>query len=86
MKRVSQIVLEQRYGFRTRLALGSKTTTVNVNNGTIAMILIEAMPPNPELCGRPRTRPDVLPGDRADGTKDNIPDSRRRATLRREPI
>lgn len=58
-----------------------KTTPANVNDGTLAMPLVDAMPPIPGQRGRPRENPDVLPGDRAYGTHKNIAACRRRGIL-----
>ena len=55
-----------------------KTTPANVNDGQMAIPLIDAMPPIPGRRGRPREKPDVLLGDRAYGTAKNIEACRRR--------
>ena len=58
--------------------LAVKTTPANVNDGQMAIPLIDAMPPIPGRRGRPREKPDVLLGDRAYGTAKNIEACRRR--------
>lgn len=54
------------------------TTPANVNDGQMAIPLINAMPPIRGPRGRPRTKPDVLLGDRAYGSAANIAACRRR--------
>ena len=49
-----------------------QTTRANVNDGTMALSLIDAMPSIPGPRGRPREKPDVGLGDRAYGTQSNI--------------
>lgn len=49
-----------------------QTTPANVNDGTKAVALLDAMPAIFGKRGRPRRRPDVALGDRAYGTTTNI--------------
>lgn len=49
-----------------------QTTPANVNDGTKAIALLDAMPAIRGKRGRPRQKPDIALGDRAYGTKANI--------------
>ncbi len=49
-----------------------QTTPANVNDGTKAIDLIDAMPAVPGKRGRPRQKPEVALADRAYGTATNI--------------
>jgi len=55
-----------------------RTTPANINDGAMAIPLLDAMPPIPGRRGRPREKPDMLMGDRAYGTAANIEACRRR--------
>ena len=48
-----------------------KTTRANVNDGPMALPLLEAMPRIPGPRGRPREKPEVALGDRAYGSSHN---------------
>ena len=58
-----------------------QTTPANVNDGTKAIDLLDAMPVVPGPRGRPRQRPDVALGDRAYGTAANREACRERGIL-----
>lgn len=58
-----------------------QTTPANVNDGTKAIDLLDAMPRIPGKRGRPRQKPDVALGDRAYGTAANIAATRERGIL-----
>jgi transposase len=54
------------------------TTPANVNDGQVAIPLLDSIPPIRQGVGRPRFRPDVFQGDRGYGWESNI-----QATLQR---
>lgn len=58
-----------------------RTSPANVNDGPMAMPLVDALPPIPGPRGRPREKPEVLLGDRAYGTQGNVAACRRRGIL-----
>lgn len=58
-----------------------ETTPANVNDAKMAMPLVDAMPPIPGRRGRPREKPEILLGDRAYGTADNIAACRERGIV-----
>ncbi|MGB2984511.1 MAG: transposase, partial [Phycisphaerae bacterium] len=49
-----------------------KTAPANINDGQMAIELLNAMPRVPGPRGRPREKPEVALGDRAYGTAENI--------------
>lgn len=55
-----------------------KTTPANVNDGTPAIELLDAIPPIQGKRGRPRRRPDAFQGDRAYGSSQNIAETKKR--------
>jgi transposase len=55
-----------------------RTTPANVLDGTLAVPLLDAIPPLPGVRGRPRFRPERFQGDRAYGWETNLAATRAR--------
>ena len=54
------------------IPLAVKTTPANIHDGTMAIEMLDAIPPIRGQCGRPLRRPYAYQGDRAYGWQNNI--------------